>query len=190
MPVATERGEGTSLPRVFFRLLYSRGMIARCSLLPLLLLASAGASAQIYRCTDADGRKEYTDRQIRGKQCVLLELPNAAIPAPPPREAPRPRASVPATPRATAGPATFPRVDLTEQRARDADRRQILTDELNAEMQKLGELRREFNNGAPERRGDERNYARYQERVASLKDAIARSEQNVAALQREIANIR
>ena len=34
------------------------------------------------------------------------------------------------------------------------------------------------------------NYAKYQERVASLRDAIARSEQNVAALQREIANIR
>jgi predicted RNase H-like nuclease (RuvC/YqgF family) len=81
-------------------------------------------------------------------------------------------------------------VDSAEQKARDADRRQILTDELNAEMQKLGELRREFNNGEPERRGDERNYAKYQERVAGLKTSIARSEQNVEALKREIANIR
>jgi len=170
-------------------------MIARCSLLLVSLLATAGAQAQIYRCTDAEGRKEYTDRQIRGKQCVLLDLPGAAIPAPP-RESARPRA--PATspnagataPRAAASPSAFPRVDTAEQRARDADRRQILTDELNAEMQKLGELRREFNNGEPERRGDERNYAKYQERVASLRGAIARSEQNVAALQREIANIR
>jgi hypothetical protein len=169
-------------------------MIARCSLLLVLFTATAGAGAQIYRCTDADGRKEYTDRQIRGKACVLLDLPNAAIPAPPPREsAPRPKAPAAATPapRAAAPASTgFPRVDTAEQRARDADRRQILTDELNAEMQKLGELRREYNNGEPERRGDERNYAKYQERVASLRDAIARSEQNVAALQREIANIR
>ncbi|GGX85237.1 DUF4124 domain-containing protein [Massilia dura] len=163
------------------------------------MLATAGAGAQIYRCSDAEGRKEYTDRQIRGKKCVLLDLPGAAIPAPP-REPARPRAQgagssanpgapAAAAPRA-AGPSAFPRVDTAEQRARDADRRQILTDELNAEMQKLGELRREFNNGEPERRGDERNYAKYQERVASLRDAIARSEQNVAALQREIANIR
>ena len=174
-------------------------MIARCSLLLVLLMATAGVSAQIYRCTDTEGRKEYTDRQIRGRQCVLLDLPNAAIPAPPPREsAPRPRppganpsVSPSASPSGSAAPRTgFPRVDTSEQRARDADRRQILTDELNAEMQKLGELRREFNNGEPERRGDERNYAKYQERVASLRDAIARSEQNVAALQREIANIR
>ncbi|WP_229420520.1 DUF4124 domain-containing protein [Pseudoduganella albidiflava] len=165
-------------------------------MLLFLLTATAGASAQIYRCTDAEGRKEYTDRQIRGKQCVLLDLPNAAIPAPPPREATRPRPLAPApaaspAPRAASpGPVAFPRVNTAEQKARDADRRQILTDELNAEMQKLGELRREFNNGEPERRGDERNYAKYQERVASLRDAIARSEQNVAALQREIANIR
>jgi Domain of unknown function (DUF4124) len=167
-------------------------MIARCSLLLVLLTATA-AQAQIYRCADAEGRKEYTDRQIRGKHCVLLDLPSAAIPAPPPREPARPRAPAAAAPRAAspaAAPSAFPRVDTAEQRARDADRRQILTDELNAEMQKLGELRREYNNGEPERRGDERNYARYQERVASLRDAIARSEQNVQALQREIANIR
>ena len=172
-------------------------MIARCSLLLVLLTAAAGASAQIYRCTDAEGRKEYTDRQIRGKACVLLDLPNAAIPAPP-REAARPRSPAPGPSAATvpraASPSTaasgFPRVGSAEQKARDADRRQILADELTAETQKLGELRREYNNGEPERRGDERNYAKYQERVASLRDAIARSEQNVAALQREIANIR
>ena len=171
-------------------------MIARCSLLLVWLMAAAGAGAQIYRCTDAEGRKEYTDRQIRGKQCVLLDLPNAAIPAPPPREPARQRgsganpAAVPRAATPSAASAAFPRVDTAEQKARDADRRQILTDELNAEMTKLGELRREYNNGKPERRGDERNYARYQERVASLRDAIARSEQNVQALQREIANIR
>ena len=173
-------------------------MIARCSLLLVLFTNAASVSAQIYRCTDAEGRKEYTDRQLRGRQCVLLDLPNAAIPAPPPRESARPRApaaapSAGAAPRA-ASPSTaasgFPRVGSAEQKARDADRRQILADELTAETQKLGELRREYNNGEPERRGDERNYAKYQERVASLRDAIARSEQNVAALQREIANIR
>ncbi|WP_307720835.1 DUF4124 domain-containing protein [Pseudoduganella lutea] len=165
-------------------------------MLLVLLTATAGASAQIYRCTDAEGRKEYTDRQVRGKACVLLDLPNAAIPAPPPRELPRPRAqgaspsASAASPAPRTSPSAFPRVDVAEQKARDADRRQILTDELNAETQKLGELRREFNNGEPERRGDERNYAKYQERVANLRDAIARSEQNVQALQREIANIR
>ncbi|QGZ41457.1 uncharacterized protein DUF4124 [Pseudoduganella flava] len=149
------------------------------------------AQAQIYRCTDAAGHKEYTDRK-KGGNCVALDLPEPLIPAPQKREgAPRPRPAGAANSAAgSAAPSAFPRVDTAEQRARDADRRQILTDELNAEMQKLGELRREYNNGEPERRGDERNYAKYQERVAGLKDAIARSEQNVEALKREISNIR
>ncbi|HWW70345.1 MAG TPA: DUF4124 domain-containing protein, partial [Duganella sp.] len=76
------------------------------------------------------------------------------------------------------------------QRARDADRRAILEDELKNETQKLAELRKEFNGGEPERRGDERNYAKYQERVAAMRDSISRSEKNVDALKREIANIR
>ncbi len=162
-------------------------MIIRRILPSLLLLAATSAQAQIYRCTDATGHKEYTDRK-KGSNCVALDLPAAAIPAPPPREGAT-RARPPAA-AAAATPSSFPRVNSAEQRARDADRRQILADELNAETQKLGELRREFNNGEPERRGDERNYAKYQERVASLRDSIARSEQNVEALKREIANIR
>jgi hypothetical protein len=163
-------------------------MIARCSLTLVAALFMASAQAQIYRCTDPSGHKEYTDRK-KGGNCVALDLPEPLIPAPPKREgAPRPRPAAAAP--ASVPPAAFPRVDTAEQRARDADRRQILTDELNAEMQKLGELRREYNNGEPERRGDERNYAKYQERVAGLKDAIARSEQNVEALKREISNIR
>lgn len=149
-------------------------------------MAAGAAQAQIYRCVDANGHKEYTDRR-KGSNCVALDLPEV-IPAPAKREG-APRARPPSSGPAAA-PAALPRVDTAEQKARDADRRQILTDELNVEMQKLGELRREFNNGEPERRGDERNYAKYQERVAGLRDAVARSERNVEALKREIANIR
>jgi hypothetical protein len=60
---------------------------------------------------------------------------------------------------------------------------------LQTEEQKLAELRKEFNNGEPERRGDERNYAKYQERVL-MKDNIARTEKNVEALKREIGNLK
>jgi predicted RNase H-like nuclease (RuvC/YqgF family) len=81
-------------------------------------------------------------------------------------------------------------VDSAEQRARDADRRAILDEELRTELQKLAALRLEYNNGVPERRGDERNYAKYQERTAALRDSISRSEKNVDALKREIANIK
>ena len=154
--------------------------------LALLALSGAAQAQQIFLCVDAEGRKELTDTR-KGKNCKPLDLPGATIPAP----ASARRGTAPALPAAPAvAPANFPRVDSAEQKARDADRRAILTDELNTENRKLAELRKEFNNGEPERRADERNAAKYQERVAGLKDSIARAEQNVEALKRELANIK
>jgi len=65
-----------------------------------------------------------------------------------------------------------------------------LLDEMKTEEQKLADIRREYNNGEPERRGDERNYAKYQERSAALKDDLARTEKNVEALKRELGNLK
>jgi chromosome segregation ATPase len=92
--------------------------------------------------------------------------------------------------RASVSPASFPRVDRDTQRTRDSDRRRILEDELKAEEDRLARLRAEFNNGEPERRGDERNFALYQERIQRLREDIARVETNVGALRREIALLR
>ena len=151
--------------------------------LALLAVSGAAQAQQIFLCVDAEGRKELTDTR-KGKNCKTLDLPGAAIPAPGGAR----RSATPSAP--AVAPANFPRVDSSEQKARDADRRAILTDELNTENRKLADLRKEFNNGEPERRADERNAAKYQERVAGLKDSIARAEQNVEALKRELANIK
>ena len=156
-------------------------------ILALALGGMAEVQAQIYLCTDAGGHKELTDTSKPG--CKLLDVPGATIPAPPRRNGNgAPLATPPRAP--VTSPTDFPRVDSAEQRARDADRRGILDEELRSEQQKLADLRKEFNNGEPERRGDERNYAKYQERVASMRDSISRSEKNIEALKREIANIR
>ncbi|WP_058049195.1 DUF4124 domain-containing protein [Janthinobacterium sp. Ant5-2-1] len=157
-----------------------------------LLGAAAQAHGQLYVCADAQGHKTYTDKRA-GAHCQLLDLPGAMTE--PPRKT-APLAGTQARPAtqaaATAAPASgaFPKVDGAEQRARDLDRRQILQDELRSEEQKLAAQRLEFNGGQPERQGNERNYAKYQERVAQLKDNISRTQQNVEALKREIANIR
>ncbi|HAT31979.1 MAG TPA: DUF4124 domain-containing protein [Janthinobacterium sp.] len=156
-------------------------------LLGLAACASARADGQIYLCVDADGHKELTDVSKKGG-CKLLDLPGA-ITAPPrraPASSPRGGAAAPAM----ATPAEFPKIDSAAQKARDGDRRQILQDELKNEEQKLAELKKEFNGGEPERNGNERNYAKYQERVAQMKDGVSRAERNVEALKREIANIR
>jgi hypothetical protein len=166
----------------------------RSSFLMALALAAAlahpGARADstVYKCVDRSGHTEFTDVNKPG--CKPLDLPGY-MPAP---RAPAPAASMhqgaarPASSPA-ASPSSFPRVDSATQRARDDDRREILGDELNAEQQKLAALRRDFNNGEPERQGNEKNYAKYQERVAQMRDDISRSEKNIEALKREIANI-
>ena len=91
---------------------------------------------------------------------------------------------------ASPSPSNFPRVDPAVQRLRDADRRRILEDELRKEEARLAELRREFNNGEPERRAEERQPAKYFERVQKLRDDIGRSEGNVASLRRELSALR
>lgn len=171
--------------------------LTSCFLLRLLLLAGlaaheARADSIIYKCVAQDGRVEFTD--INKPGCKVLDLPGyvASTPQPVPRPAPavtmrqgagRPPASAP-------NPAGFPRVDTATQKARDDDRRAILEDELRAEERKLADLKRDYNNGEPERQGNEKNYAKYQERVAQMRDNIGRSEKNVEALKREIANIK
>lgn len=151
----------------------------------LLLAPAAYAQGEaIYKCVDAEGRATFTNVGP-SKDCKRLDVgPITTVPAP---RLP-PRAANGAGERVT--PASFPRVDGETQRARDADRRRILEDELRAEEERLARLRAEFNNGEPERRADERNYARYQERVQRLQEEIQRGENNIAALRRELALLR
>jgi hypothetical protein len=164
------------------------GLRARTALLALLAAPGAPslawADGPIYLCVDASGRKELTDIGKAG--CKALDVPGT-IPAPPQRRGASParQGGAPAV-----APAAFPRVDSAQQRVRDDDRREILNGELRNELQKLTDLRRDFNGGEPERQGNERNYAKYQERVAQMRDNISRAEKNIEALKREIANIK
>jgi chromosome segregation ATPase len=81
------------------------------------------------------------------------------------------------------------KVDPNAQRGRDGERRTILEGELKKEESALAQLKGEYNNGEPERRGDERNYQKYLDRTAELKAAIARKEADIAALKREIGKL-
>ena len=160
------------------------------ALLAALALGLPGAArAQaVYKCVDASGVALYTD--TRRPDCKALDLPSGGattpIAGPARRAGAPPRGAAPAA----AAPLDFPKVNTFQQRARDDDRRGILNDELRSEESKLGELRREFNGGEPERQGNERNYAKYQERAAHMKDDMGRAEKNIDALKREIGNIK
>jgi hypothetical protein len=186
--------------------------------LPILFLqaclfcafSATSVCAQVYRCQGENGVPEYTNTP-RANCARLDALPVTSLPAP---QAP---ATVPggantgpsAAPRAAQQGATTgggasgqaaataaglagvnARIDAATQKSRDADRRRILEEELRREQTRLDELRREFQGGEPERRGDERNYQKYLDRTARLRDDIGRSEGNLNALRREIAALR
>jgi len=164
----------------------------------LLLLSSilgltsphASAQSEIFLCDDGRGGKEYKNTGTT-KGCKRIDLPGiTTIPGLPrkPASAVTTTSARPAS--SVSSPADFPKVDSNTQKSRDNDRRQILLDEMRNEEQKLAALRRDFNNGEPERRGDERNYAKYQDRVVTMKDELGRTEKNIDALKREIGNLK
>ena len=159
------------------------------SLLSLLLLSAANAvwAQQIYRCAGGPGgTPEYInnakDAQSRGCKVVaggnVTVVQGTPVAKPPARVA---TASTSASPRTDTGP---------EQRARDSDSRIILESELKKSETRLAEQLKEYNNGEPEKQGIEaRNYQRYLDRVAELKDGITRSQSDIAGLKREIARL-
>jgi len=155
-------------------------------------LAAQAQQGTVYRCPGPPVL--YTDQisaqEAKEKGCRTIEgAPITIVQAVRPRPAasgPAAGASGPGGPVVRSGEG---RVDPAEQRARDSDARRILTDELRREEARLAEMVREFNNGEPERRGDERNFARYQERVAQMRAAIQRKEADLAAIRRELAKL-
>ena len=155
-----------------------------------LLLFCAGNSAraqQIYRCTGgAGGTPEYInnakDAQSRG--CKVVAGGNVTVVQGTPVAKPAPRVAATTStgnPRSEVG---------VEQRARDSDSRIILESELKKSETRLAEQLKEYNNGEPEKQGIEaRNYQRYLDRVAELKDGITRSQSDIAGLKREISRL-
>ena len=82
------------------------------------------------------------------------------------------------------------RVDTSDQKARDSDARLILESELKKAEARHAELLKEYNNGEPDKQGSEgRNYQKYLDRVAELKASIARNENDIAGIRRELGRI-
>ena len=99
-----------------------------------------------------------------------------------------PRKSSPPGKSSTPTPAGFPKVDAETQRTRDDMRRKVLTDELSAEEKLLADARRDYNSGAPTPLPEEQsNAAKYQDRVAHLRQAVQLHERNIEALRKELA---
>lgn len=154
----------------------------------LLALMSLPAFAQVFRCAGATGTTpEYINNAKEAQQrgCKAMQGGNVTVMqgAPASKSAVRVASNNPTGlgPRTDAGP---------EQKARDSDSRIILESELKKAETKLAEQQKEFNNGDVEKQGIEgRNYQRYLDRVAELKEGIARNLSDIAGLKREISRL-
>lgn len=153
-------------------------------LIPLaaaVFVANSFSQERIYRCGN-----EYTntvpDAQRRG--CKLVEGANVTV-----VQGTRPAAA--STPvRVAAASATGQRVNADEQKLRDADTRQILEAELKKAETRQAGLLREYNNGEPEKQGDEtRNPQKYLDRVAEIKANLARNLGDIAGIRRELGRV-
>jgi hypothetical protein len=147
------------------------------------MVPAAWAQDRIYRCGN-----EYTNNaaQAKDRGCKLVEGGNVTV-----VQGARSKASGVAAPSGTtASPAGAPRVENSDQRARDADARAILESELRKAEARHAELLKEYNDGAPVRNAlDLRNPQLYMERTAELKASVARSESDLAGIRRELARL-
>src|SRR5262245_24440224 len=147
-------------------------------LLTLLVgLLGAGfvhAQGAVYRCPGNNFTNSISPKEAQTRGCKPVEGGNVTVVS-----TPRPPAAAPAT-----GPARRPgdKVDPADQRARDSDARRILEDELRKEQDALAALQKEYNNGEPERQGNERNYQKYLDRVAELRAQHTRKESDSEAI--------
>ena len=149
----------------------------------LLIGLAAGAPAfaadVTYKCPGRIYSNTMTAKEAKEKGCTVLEGSVTVIQGTKPRPV-------------SSGSASSPpgsKVDPADQRARDSDARRILEGELKREEDRLATLKTEYNNGEPERQGNEKNYQRYLDRVADLKASITRTESDIAAIKREIGKL-
>ena len=167
-----------SLPTCFFRC--AAAILACGAAFPALGAADTPDASVMYRCPGNDYKNTITAKEAERLGCKKLEgAPVTVIQMSKPR---------PGTGSAATG-ASGVRVDPVAQRARDSDARRILEAELKTEEDRLAAMQRDFNNGQPERLGDEKNYQKYIDRVEEMRAAIARKQVDIAAIQREIKKL-
>jgi hypothetical protein len=152
-----------------------------CAAALILLSTPVLAQDKIFRCDKNEYTNNATDAAARG--CKLVEGGNVTI-----VQTQRPVAA-PGVRVAAASPnnSSAPRIDSSDQKARDNDAKSILESELKKSESKLSDLVKEYNNGEPDKLGPEtRNHQKWLDRVADLKANIARMESDISGIKREL----
>ena len=137
--------------------------------------AYAQGATEIWKCKSRDGKWTYTNDRNEAEK-LKCETVTRQVNVAPATKAP-------------AGSSGFPR-ETTEQRASARERqREVLEKELTTEQSALAKAKQDLAAQEAVRTGDERNYARVQERLQPYKDSVETHEKNIEALKRELSNL-
>jgi chromosome segregation ATPase len=164
-------------------------MDARKLLLALVLgslaLPAAAQVTEIFKCRDAQGRWTYTNdrRQAEKQKCEQVTTQVNVAPAQ------KAGAAGAAGGKPTsASPSHFPRESSADRASGKSRQREILEQELASEESALSQARQALAEQESVRTGNERNYARVEERLKPFQEAVDSHQKNIEALKRELAN--
>jgi hypothetical protein len=131
----------------------------------------------LWLCKDKDGRSVATNvkEETVGKDCKVTSQQRVTV--------------VPAPKAGAKSPQNFPKESPADRLGAKDRQRQTLERELQQEETMLGDAKRKLAEQEQIRTGDEKNYARVQERLQPYKDAVEVHSKNIEALKREIANV-
>jgi len=154
----------------------------RAPLFLMVLVVAGSAHAQqvteIYKCVDANGRPSYTNdkREAEKQKCEVVARQINTAPANPGGAK-------------NGRPADFPRESSSDRASARERQRAILEKELATEQAALAKARQDLAAQEAVRSGDERNYARVEERLQPFKDSVETHQKNIEALRRELNNL-
>jgi hypothetical protein len=137
----------------------------------LALAAPCGhAQSQVYKCPDASGQPTYTNikSDTVGKNCTLVAKEKVQV---------------------------MPAQRVTRDKplstaSREENRRKILESELQNEQQLLSDAQQKLTEQGSMRQGDERNYARVQERLKPYQEAVDLHSKNIEQLRGELGRLK
>jgi hypothetical protein len=159
----------------------------------LAFTVTAGlAAADICAYENGQGQKIFADRSPgvgwKKRQCYRSGVPNNGKKD---TTAGRSRPVVSATSSGGSSRSSLPRVTTAQQRQRDAQRRQILEDELKTEIRLLNDaMTAQVVGFAPASPDEIKDPELYEKRVGTLNQNITLHERNVTALKKELSNIK
>ena len=139
---------------------------------------------EIFKCRSETGQVTYTNdrRQAERQKCELVTSQINVAPT-------QRQQSSGKNPIYQQG-SVFPRETPSQSVSARERQREILERELTAERQALEQAKQALAAQEAVRTGEERNYARVQERLQPFKDTIENHEKNIQALQRELGNLK